>query len=148
MICINCFHIKTSVINSRVQAKDSSVWRRRQCQNCKKVFTTYEKPSANDQTVLYNDNTTLPFNIGKLTVSIARSFQHDKKQADYSSYALAQTVETKLIKRQKSISVDDITAITHATLKKYDQLAAMQYAAQHGLVTIKRRPGRPSTTYL
>ena len=44
--------------------------------------------------------------------------------------------------------VDDIAAITHSTLKAYDPMAALQYAAQHELITMKRRPGRPSTAYV
>jgi hypothetical protein len=44
-------------------------------------------------------------------------------------------------------SIDDIAAITHTVLKAYDPMAALQYAAQHRLITTKRRPGRPSTAY-
>ena len=144
MICINCFHAKTNVTNSRPHKKSPSIWRRRSCQACQAVFTTYERPSLDEQPVLRRDNVSVPFNIGKLTVSIARSFQHNKQSADYSSYLLAQTIETKLLIHGKNLSTDDIAAITHDTLKQFDPIAALQYAAQHDLLTLKRRPGRPS----
>lgn len=147
MICINCFHNKTQVSNSRRHKNSPAVWRRRTCTNCQTVFTTYERPSLDDQLILQHNNQSSPFNIGKLTSSIARSFQHDKQAADFHSYHIAQTIETKLLIRGKQLSVDDIAAITHDTLKQFDPIAALQYAAQHDLVTLKRRPGRPSVSF-
>ena len=147
MICLNCFHAKTRVANSRPHKKQPTVWRRRKCPACRATFTAYERPSLEDQLVISPSSQPQPFNIGKLTISIAKSFQHDKQTADYSSFFLAQTVETKLILRQKEISTDDILAITHETLKNFDAVAALQYAAQHDLITLRRRPGRPSISY-
>ena len=146
MICINCFHAKTKVTNSR-RHKQPSVWRRRHCQQCQVTYTTYERPSLDEQPVLGYDQQTRPFNIGKLTISIASSFRHNKTAADNDSYFLAQTIETKLLMQGKEISVDDIATLTHATLQQFDPIAAVQYAAQHDLVTLKRRPGRPSIAY-
>lgn len=147
MICINCFHAKTTVANSRRHKKQPSVWRRRYCNQCQTTFTTYERPSLDDQPVLGRNGSINPFNIGKLTISIARSFHHNKQQADLASYPLAQTIETKLLLSGREISSDDISAITHSTLQHFDPIAALQYAAQHDLITLKRRPGRPSTSY-
>ncbi len=98
--------------------------------------------------ILGNTNHATPFNIGKLTVSIAKSFQHNKKAADYDSFFLAQTIETRLLMQGKEISADDIAALAHATLQHFDPVAAVQYAAQHDLVTSRRRPGRPSIAFL
>lgn len=147
MICINCFHVKTHVGNSRPHKNQPAVWRRRHCNKCGIVFTSYERPALDSQSVLNHNSTSTPFNIGKLVISVSKSFQHDKFSADHHSLALAQTIETKLLMRQKSISVDDIATTTHETLKQFDPIAAIQYAAQHDLVILKRRPGRPSTSY-
>ncbi|MEO5950811.1 MAG: hypothetical protein ABIQ04_05180 [Candidatus Saccharimonadales bacterium] len=140
MFCVNCFQPKTKVINSRGGMKHASVWRRRHCTSCGANFTTYEKPSvAENKSVLLNDGATTVFNIGKLIVSIASSFGHDKKKADYDSLWLAQTVEDILSTQIRSISSEDIAAITHQTLKAFDDLAAMQYAARHQLITSSRK---------
>ena len=96
MICINCFHVKTKVVNSRPHTKPS-VWRRRKCNRCQAVFTTYEKPSLDDRPILQNNSQADVFNIGRLIISISRSFQHDTKAAKYASLHLAETVESKLI---------------------------------------------------
>ena len=147
MICINCFHEKTTVTNSRRHKKHPSIWRRRRCPQCGSIFTTYETPSLDGKLVLDHNRNKQPFNIGKLTVSISKSFQHDAEKADFVSFSLTQTVEEKLIIEVKEPSVDDIATITHSVLKSYDPIAALQYAAQHELITAKKRAGRPSTTY-
>lgn len=147
MICINCFHEKTSVTNSRQHKKRPAVWRRRKCDSCGTVFTTYETPSLDGRLIIDHEQQTKPFNLGKLTISIAKSFQHNPLTAEFASYSLAQTVEERLIIEVKQPSIDDIAAVTHSVLKTYDPMAALQYAAQHELITTKPRRGRPSTAY-
>lgn len=118
------------------------------CEQCGTVFTTYEQPSLEDRPILNHQRINHPFNIGKLTISIARSFQHNKDVADFDSLYLAQTVAEQLLLEAKPLSIDDIAAATHNVLRKYDPVAALQYAAQHDLITMRRRAGRPSTAYV
>ena len=148
MICINCFHGKTKVTNSRPRKKQSGTWRRRECLKCHAIFTSYEKPAL-DTSIRINygrENTiNAPFSLSKLTLSIAASFDHDQVAKQLHALSLAETVEQLLITQVKQPSVDDIAAITHQVLKRFDELAALHYAATHGLVTATRtRRGRPS----
>lgn len=147
MICINCFHDKTNIVNSRGHKKHPSTWRRHRCPQCQTTFTTYEQPTLDGSYVLGRDGQQRPFNLGKLIISIAHSFQHDTDEGASASLALAQTVQEKLLIQHREISSEDIMAVTHHTLECYDPVAAMQYAAQHDLITTKRRRGRPSTSY-
>lgn len=145
MFCINCFHIKTAVTNSRPQKNKAAIWRRRTCLNCGKVFTTYERPSLAENTTIYSaDGTNASFNIGRLIISINQSFSHNQAAGKYDSLWLAQTVEDTLSSQIKTITTDDIAAITHQVLRAYDELAAVQYAARHELISSVRRRGRPS----
>jgi transcriptional repressor NrdR len=148
MICINCFHRKTSVTNSRPHKKGSGTWRRRECAQCGQIFTTYEKPALDAKvSVSYETgggSLTAAFSLSKLTLSIAASFSHDKTAQQLHSLPLAETVEQHLISQVKAPSSDDIAAVTHQTLKRFDELAALQYAAAHGLVEATRKRGRPS----
>ena len=147
MICINCFHEKTTITNSRRHKKRPNTWRRRKCPHCGTLFTTYESPSLDGKFVIDHTQRKQLFNLGKLTISIAKSFQHNPHAAEFDSYTLAQTVQERLILQVREPSIDDIATITHSVLKAYDPMAALQYAAQHELITTKRRPGRPSTAY-
>lgn len=152
MICINCFHGKTKVTNSRAHKKQSGTWRRRQCESCRHTFTTYEKPALDESIQVYYSGsdsqagtTKAPFSLSKLTLSIAASFSHDDRTRQLHSLALAETVEQLLITQTANPSSDDVAATTHQVLKRFDELAALQYAAAHGLVeAISSRRGRPS----
>lgn len=149
MICINCFHAKTKVTNSRPHKKQSGTWRRRQCLQCLATYTTYERPAFDEGVkVHYHAGSrpiTVNFSLSKLTLSIAASFSHDKVTQQLHALDLAETVEQLLINQVKQPSADDIAATTHQVLKRFDELAALQYAAAHGLVQVtKKRRGRPS----
>jgi len=145
MFCINCFHPTTNVTNSRPNKKQPVVWRRRHCTACGTTFTTRERPAlAENKKIQRPDGTLEIFNLGKLVLSIAKSFSHSPKEAEYSSIWLAQTVEDTLSTQRETIITDDIEAATHQVLKNFDELAAVQYAAQHHLISSVRRRGRPS----
>ena len=145
MFCINCFNPTTNVTNSRPHKKQPLIWRRRACPNCGITFTTHERPSLTD-----NKPVQLPggkeenFNLGKLIISIAKSLTHQPNEAAYSSLWLAQTVEVTLSSQRQVITPEDIAATTHDVLRRFDELAAIQYAAQHRLIVSARRRGRPS----
>lgn len=146
MFCINCFHKNTAVVNSRPHKKQPTVWRRRKCPNCKQIFTTFERPSlADNKLIQLPSGETDEFNLGKLIISISKAFTHSPKDAEYSALWLAQTVEDTLSTEHTVVTPEEIEAITHQALKRFDELAAVQYAAQHQLISSTRqRRGRPS----
>lgn len=145
MICINCFYSRTTVTNSRSAKKTSEVWRRRRCPRCETLFTTYERLSL-EQIDIYRSTQkdTTPFSLSKLMLSIATACSHDTTLRERHSLSLAQTVEQLLIRESRAPSTDDIAAVTHQVLQRFDALAALQYAAQHELITSTRQRGRPS----
>ena len=148
MICLKCFHKKTRIANSRQNKKSPITWRRHVCGRCEYTFTTYEKP-VTSFSVTSDGSKKDSFSIGKLTISIARSFHHDKYAADFYSYGLATTVQERLLlQNHHTISTREITEMAHSTLQKFDQIAALQYAAQHKLIISRQKKrGRPSFSY-
>jgi len=145
MICINSLHESTKVINSRANKKAPIVWRRRQGIQSGITFTTYERPSlADNKPILLPSGATDTFNLGKLLLSIAAAFTHNQKSAEYDSLWLAQTVEDNLSTQAEDITPERITQTTYDVLKRFDELAAVQYAARHHLISNVRKRGRPS----
>jgi transcriptional repressor NrdR len=139
--------MKTKVTNSRTQIKSPIIWRRRICLKCHRVFSSYERPSTDSLKVTSKNGTKMPFSIGKLTLSIAKSFSHNTQAAEFDSMSLAQTVELQLLSLTANpLTNNEIADHTYQTLKRYDELAAVQYAAKHQLITTVRRRGRPSIT--
>ena len=148
MICIYCLHQKTITPNSRPHKKSSQVWRRRHCTECGRTFTTYERPSLEDMTIIAADGAKAQFSLGRLTVSLYSSLLGHKEPAA-TSYELAQTIELHLLQRYDITTPITSSAIAdeaYHTLKRYDELCGLQYGARHGLIASIRRRGRPSTT--
>jgi transcriptional regulator NrdR family protein len=144
MISINSPNEQTRVINSRTSKKKPLVWRRRQGIQSGVTFTTYERPSLAENKPVQLDDGTDIFNLGRLILSISQAFSHDEHAAKYDSLWLAQTIEEILSVTSESLNPSLIAKTTHDTLKRFDQLAAVQYAAQHHLISSVRRRGRPS----
>lgn len=134
MICVFC-KSETDVMNSRPKAQSPSVWRRRQCQNCGKAFTTLELPDyAKSLSVLaQNAKKTQPFNRDKLFLSLNKSLGH-RTDALEASTALTMTIISKILKSRREsgiIPVTEIATTALQTLKRYDPLAAASYKAYH-----------------
>lgn len=144
MFCINCFYPSTQVANSRPNKKQPLVWRRRHCTKCGATFTTSERPSLAHNQQVHTSTESVPFNLGRLIVSLARAFQHDQVRGNMEALDLALTIQTELATELQTITSEDIAAVAHQVLKRYDELAAMQYAAQHQLIASTRRRGRPA----
>jgi transcriptional repressor NrdR len=131
MICLKCNNPKTNVINSRQAKKQPETWRRRQCLKCKYIFTTYELP-AYDQIVVHTNGKDVPFHITTLSLSIASCFEHTPKDRANFTQSLTNTIIAKLIRLEKEpLSPNLIAHVTFDTLKTFDRLASIQYAARH-----------------
>lgn len=144
MISINSDDKQTKVINSRPHKNRPLVWRRRQGSTSGAAFTTYERPSLAENKPVELENGQDVFNLGRLILSIAAAFDHDRHAAKYDSLWLAQTVEDQLSIEKTTLTPKRIAQITYKTLQSFDQLAAVQYAAKHRLISTVRRRGRPS----
>lgn len=145
MICINSLNESTKVTNSRASKTTPVVWRRRSGVKSGTTFTTYERPAlAENKKVQLKDGTLSVFNLGKLLLSIAGSFSHNTHAAQYDSLWLAQTIEDALSMDTRELTPALIAEEAHQTLKRFDELAAVQYAAKHHLIATIRKRGRPS----
>lgn len=130
MICIKCGSQKTRITNSRHGKKSASTWRRRQCKECKYIYTTYEEPAL-DQIKVVSDKSSAPFSHAKLMISLAGCFEHTPTSRAEKTEALSKTIETKLINSGNETSPQTICEASYGVLKHFDRLASVQYAAKH-----------------
>lgn len=151
MFCINCFHGKTQVSNSRGHKKIPQIWRRRSCPECGFAFTTYENFALDELLLIEKEGSSEAYNRGQLISSLIdslRSTGNDPSEA----YWLMITIEEKLLSRQRQqegwqkISSRTIAELAYETLVAYNTVAGYAYGAAHGLLNIgqKRRRGRPA----
>ena len=66
MQCPKCKNIESRVVDSRSCENGRSVRRRRECDNCKLRFTTFERVAISDLNVVKNDGEFEPFDREKL----------------------------------------------------------------------------------
>ena len=62
MKCPFCTHSKSKVVDSRINKDKDTIRRRRECLNCKKRFTTSERPEDDLPLVVKKDGRREPFN--------------------------------------------------------------------------------------
>jgi transcriptional repressor NrdR len=139
MVCIYCAS-PTSVVNSRLQKRSNTIWRRRLCSKCANIFTTTELPdltatlrvpSKNNQAKL------LPFNRDKLFLSIYASCKH-RSTALTDAASLTSTVIQQLLTHQKDPALVErhhIALTTHELLQRFDKTAGAIYLAYHPRTT-------------
>ena len=72
MKCPYCNKESTKVVDSR-PAENNSIRRRRQCENCGKRYTTYEKIETLPLIVIKKDQTREPYDRSKIEAGIIRS---------------------------------------------------------------------------
>lgn len=129
MVCAFCGNMKTSVRNSRHTSRRGQVWRRRQCEECLRIFTTRESIELGFLEVLKRSNQRESYSRAKLLRSLLKATDH-LKDAD-SAFSTVDTIETMLLKRvpEKSnqISTSAIAETTLQVLKRFDTRAYVKY---------------------
>lgn len=131
MVCIYC-NSPTRVVNSRLQKRQNTTWRRRQCKKCKAVFTTHELVDLDSSltVVKYDGKLLEPFESQKLRLSIHESLRH-RKSAASDSESIYNTIISKIINQISgpSIKINDLQSVVLNTLSKFDKVSAVHYQA-------------------
>ena len=132
MVCVHCGS-ETKVINSRPQKRNNQVWRRRQCVNCKAVFTSEEQVAYSASWSIKTDSgKMLPFNRDKLFLSLYECCKH-RKTASEDAAALTDTIIKKVAPNVNNGVVDmrTVAQVSLVALNRFDKAAGVQYQAYH-----------------
>ena len=151
MICIYCFHKDTRITNSRGHLTEASTWRRHNCPQCGRAYSSIERPVMADSYRITDESagTDDPYSRTRISASLLAAFGHLSGTERYVAVDwLVETTEKALIANAYygALSKDELGMYVYDILKKYDPVAGVQYAAQNGLVSAisKRKRGRPS----
>jgi transcriptional repressor NrdR len=128
MVCIYC-DCDTQVINSRLQKRLNSVWRRRRCTGCQAITTTTERTDLASAVVVGRKGQLEPFLRDKLYLSLYEVLKH-RKTAISSATALTDTVISQISLRSR-IESEHIASVAYKVLRRYDKASAIYYQAQH-----------------
>ena len=129
MVCAYCSG-KTAVINSRIQKRSISVWRRRQCLVCGLVATSIEQYDLSSTIVVKKrSGASESFSRDKLLISVAKSTDH-RQHSNQTASELTTTIISELKKKHipfNAISSQDISQMANLVLKRYDAASAVRY---------------------
>jgi transcriptional repressor NrdR len=129
MKCPFCGEIKNKVIDSRLSKDGRTIRRRRECLNCEKRFTTYEKVEAVLPMVVKKDGRREPFNHEKIRAGIQKACQ----KRPISTNDIADFVDSlgQLFQESghREINSSDMGERVIERLKEWDDVAYVRFAS-------------------
>ena len=129
MKCPFCGAQDTKVIDSRPADDNSSIRRRRQCEECGKRFTTYEKLETMPLMIIKKDDSREPYNREKIENGILLSC-HKRPVSLTRINAMVDEIETQIYNMgEKEIPAKVIGEIVMEKLKDLDEVAYVRFAS-------------------
>ena len=129
MKCPFCGEENTKVIDSRPAEDNSAIRRRRQCDECGKRFTTYEKVETIPLIVIKKDNNREPYDRSKIESGIIRSC-HKRPVSINEISQMIDSIETAIFNlEEKEVSSSIIGEIVMDKLKDFDDVAYVRFAS-------------------
>ena len=129
MKCPFCSSENTRVIDSRPADDNSSIRRRRMCDECGKRFTTYEKVETIPLIVIKKDNNREQYDRSKIEAGVLRAC-HKRPVSVNEINALVDEVETEIFNREeKEIPSSVIGELVMDKLKDLEAVAYVRFAS-------------------
>jgi len=129
MKCPYCSHLGDKVVDSRESKEGEVIRRRRECLECGKRFTSYERIDEIPYMVVKKDGTRERFDRQKLIGGLLKACE--KRPVSLAAVeAIADRVESALQERpEKEIATADVGASVMEELKKLDKVAYVRFAS-------------------
>lgn len=129
MKCPFCSSDNTRVIDSRPADDNSSIRRRRLCDECGKRFTTYEKVETIPLIVIKKDNNREQYDRAKIEAGVLRAC-HKRPVSANQINKLVDEVEVEIFSREeKELSSSEIGEIVMNKMEALDPVAYVRFAS-------------------
>jgi transcriptional repressor NrdR len=127
--CPYCGHLGDKVVDSRESKEGEAIRRRRECLDCGKRFTSYERIDEIPYMVVKKDGSRERFERGKLVAGLLKAYE--KRPVSLTALdAVADRVEASLQERpEKEIATTEIGGFVMEELKKLDKVAYVRFAS-------------------
>ncbi len=129
MRCPFCTASDTHVIDSRQFDSGKQVRRRRVCKQCKRRFTSYEKPNLNLPKIVKSDQRREPFDENKLRLGIELSIQKRPIDTTMIDQAVSDICLQLRSRGKREISSQDLGELVMQQLRSIDDVAYIRYAS-------------------
>lgn len=129
MKCPYCGHLGDKVVDSRESREGEAIRRRRECLECGRRFTSYERIDEIPYMVVKKDGSRERFERQKVIAGMLKACE--KRPVTVSALeAVADRIETTLQDRpEREMSTSEIGAIIMQDLKRLDKVAYVRFAS-------------------
>ena len=129
MKCPFCAHLGDKVVDSRESKEGEVIRRRRECLDCGRRFTSYERIDEIPYMVIKKDGTRERFERQKLIGGLLKAVE--KRPVSVSAVeGVADKVEATLQDRpEKEMSTDEIGRLVMDELRRLDKVAYVRFAS-------------------
>ena len=129
MKCPYCGHLGDKVVDSRESKEGDAIRRRRECLECGKRFTSYERIDEIPYMVVKKDGSRERFERQKLVAGLLKACE--KRPVSMSAVeGIADRAEAALQERpEKEIATAEIGAYVMEELRKLDKVAYVRFAS-------------------
>ncbi|HEX3016203.1 MAG TPA: transcriptional regulator NrdR [Desulfobacteria bacterium] len=129
MRCPFCGHLETKVLDSRQVEEGSAIRRRRECDQCSRRFTTYEKYDDIPLIVVKKDGRREPFNRNKIINGMLKSCEKRPISVQLLE-SITNEIEKKLRSTvEREVSTQEIGELIMDKLAQIDEVAYIRFAS-------------------
>ncbi|MEA4831772.1 MAG: transcriptional regulator NrdR [Oscillospiraceae bacterium] len=129
MKCPNCGCIESKVLDSRPTEEGGAIRRRRECLDCQKRFTTYERIENIPLIIVKKDKSREVYDRSKLLKGIMRACEKRPVSASDMERIVNEIESTLNNNMQTEVSSSYIGELLMEKLKKVDEVAYIRFAS-------------------
>jgi transcriptional repressor NrdR len=127
MQCPECAHLDSRVVDSRPVEGGGAIRRRRECERCKRRFTTYER-LANVRMVRKRSGLLQPFDASKVRAGLASALA-DRPVPTGGVDGIVERIDAHLQPFGSPVDSDRIGQLVLAELRALDEVAYLRFAS-------------------
>lgn len=129
MKCPFCAYIDSKVIDSRLGKEGNNIRRRRECVECERRFTTYERVEEMQPLVVKKDGRRQPFDRVKILAGIQRACEKRPVSSEAIEKVIDRIELSLLESGEREIESSRIGEALMAALRDLDEVAYVRFAS-------------------
>lgn len=131
MRCPHCEHEESKVLDSRPVEEGAAIRRRRECLNCGRRFTTYERVDHVPLMVVKRDERREPFSREKVLAGLVRATGKRPVSID-ALETLVDDMEREIRNRgEREVTSEAVGTMVMERLRHLDDVAYVRFASEH-----------------
>jgi len=131
MKCQFCGHLKTRVLDSRPGSNNNHIRRRRQCTECNRRFTTFERSENNLPLVVKRDGRLEPFDRNKILTAVKQSCTKLAIAEDHLNRMVGIIESRMQASRRRKLRSEILGDWVEAALQEIHPTAYIRYSIVH-----------------